>query len=157
MAKNDEIPEDKEYEYKKDYESDWDIHRITSTNLTPTRLCLYPKFTTQYLGSVDGSKITDSYATTLAKERADRVMAKLPEGETEATGQADQGKAAFMDILRQKWIYPNANAQHPFLEKTQHVAVLLLCLRVYADVLRLERLPYRICWARLLAVEPEKS
>jgi hypothetical protein len=29
----------------------------------------------------------------------------------------DIGKAAFMDILRQKWIYPNANAQHNFVEK----------------------------------------
>jgi hypothetical protein len=64
--------------------------------------------------SVDGSKITDSYATTLAKERADRVMAKLPDGETQPIGRADVGKAAFMDILRQKWYYPNANAQHPF-------------------------------------------
>lgn len=66
--------------------------------------------------SIDGSKITDSYATTLAKERADRVMGKLPEGETEGS-KADQGKAAFMDILRTKYIYPNANAQHAFFEK----------------------------------------
>jgi len=67
--------------------------------------------------TVDNSKITDSYASTLAKERADRVIAKLPDGQTISTGMADVGKAAFMDILRQKWIYPNANAQRPFVQK----------------------------------------
>jgi hypothetical protein len=41
-------------------------------------------------------------------------MGKLPDGQTEAVAKADQGKAAFMDILRQKWIYPNANSQHNF-------------------------------------------
>jgi len=66
---------------------------------------------------VDSSKITDSYASTLSRDRADRVIAKLPEGETQSIGQADMGKAMFMDILRQKWIYPNANAQRPFREK----------------------------------------
>lgn len=106
-----------EYEYKKDYESDWDIHRNYIQDFDAYEAMLLGKVYDSVSNSVDNAKITDSYAMTLAKERADRVIAKTPEGETQSAGRADVGKAAFMDILRQKWIYPNANAQRPFLEK----------------------------------------
>ena len=106
-----------EYEYRSDYSSDWDVHRNYINTFDPLEAMLISQVYDSVSNSVDGSKITDSYTTTLAKERADRVAAKLPTGVTESVGKADVGKAAFMDILRQKWIYPNANAQHPFLEK----------------------------------------
>jgi len=106
-----------ECEYKSDYESDWNLHKDYIQTFDAYEAMLIGQVYDSVSNSVDGSKITDSYATTLAKERADRVMAKLPEGETQAVGKADVGKAAFMDILRQKWIYPNANAQHQFFEK----------------------------------------
>lgn len=106
-----------EYEYKKDYESDWDSHRNYITNFDPYEAMLIGQVYDSTSNRVDGSKITDSYATTLSRDRADRVMAKLPEGETQSVGSADIGKAMFMDILRQKWYYPNANAQRPFQEK----------------------------------------
>lgn len=106
-----------EYEYKADYVSDWDIHSDYINSFDSYEAMLLGQVYDSVSGSVDASKITDSYAMTLAKERADRVMAKTPEGSTESAGRADVGKAAFMDILRQKWIYPNANAQRPFLEK----------------------------------------
>lgn len=106
-----------EYEYRKDYESDWDIHRNYIGDFDSYEAMLIGQVYDSVSNSVDGSKITDSYSSTLAKERADRVIAKLPDGTTESAGRADVGKAAFMDILRQKWIYPNANAQRPFLQK----------------------------------------
>lgn len=106
-----------EYEYKKDYVSDWDIHKQYIQNFDSYEAMLVGLVYDSVSKSVDSSKITDSYATTLAKERADRVMAKLPDGATEPAGKADVGKAAFMDIIRQKWIYPNANAQRPFMQK----------------------------------------
>lgn len=106
-----------EYQYKKDYEEDWDIHRQYIQSFDAYEAMLLGQVWDSVSNSIDGSKITDSYATTLAKERADRVIAKLPEGETQAVGAGDLGKAAFMDILRQKWVYPNANSQHPFMEK----------------------------------------
>src|SRR3990167_10196698 len=112
-----EIPKDKEYTYKKRYEEDWDTHSDYITEVDAYEAMLISQVYDSVSKSIDGSKITDGYATTLAKERADRVIAKLPEGVTEPAGKADVGKAAFMDIIRQKWIYPNANAQHPFLEK----------------------------------------
>lgn len=106
-----------EYKYKADYESDWDIHRNYIQTFDAYEAMLTSQVYDSVSHSVDGSKITDSYASTLAKERADRVIAKLPDGETKSIGRADIGKALFMDILRQKWIYPNANAQRPFVEK----------------------------------------
>ena len=109
---------DFEYEYKKDYESDWEVHRnYINTDFDSYEAMLIGAVYDSVSNTVDGSKITDSYAATLAKERADRVIAKLPDGNTESAGRADVGKAAFMDILRQKWVYPNANAQRPFLQK----------------------------------------
>ena len=106
-----------EYQYKKDYESDWDIHSNYINTFDAYESMLLSQVYDSVSGTTDNSKITDSYAMTLAKERADRVIAKLPDGETKSVGRADIGKATFMDILRQKWIYPNANAQRPFLEK----------------------------------------
>lgn len=106
-----------EAEFKKDFQDDWDIHRGYISSFDAYEAMFQGLVYDSVSKSVDGSKITDSYAMTLAKERADRVIAKLPEGTTESVGKADIGKAIFMDILRQKWIYPNANAQHPFMEK----------------------------------------
>jgi len=117
-AKDKKYAEDFEYEYKSDYESDWDVHsNYINQAFDSYEAMLIGTVYDTVSNSVDGSKITDSYAATLAKERADRVIAKLPDGNTESAGRADVGKAAFMDILRQKWIYPNANAQRPFQQK----------------------------------------
>lgn len=106
-----------DYQYKKDYASDWDVHRNYLSTFDAYEAMIVGQVYDQVSASVDGGKITDSYTTTLARERADRVMAKLPDGQTSPVGKADIGKAMFMDILRQKWVYPNANAQHPFVEK----------------------------------------
>ena len=123
MSKNDQKEDQKrqiaefEVDFKNDYISDWDNHRNYIEGFDPLEAMLIGKVFDSVSNSVDNSKITDSYAMTLAKERADRVMAKMPDGETESAGKADMGKAALMDIIRQKWIYPNANAQRPLDEK----------------------------------------
>lgn len=119
MAKNKGEYQKTKYDatYKQDYLEDWDIHRQYIQTFDPLEAMLLGQVWDSVSQSVDGSKITDSYTMTLAKERADRVMAKLPDGETEGVGKGNAGKGAFLDILRQKWIYPNANAQRPFFEK----------------------------------------
>jgi hypothetical protein len=107
-----------EVDFKADYVSDWDVHsNYINQNFDAYEAMLQGQVYDSISGSVDGSKITDSFASTLTRDRADRIAFKLPDGETESAGKADMGKAAFMDILRQKWIYPNANAQRPFKEK----------------------------------------
>ena len=112
-----DIPQQFKYKYHAEYSADWDVHRHYTETFDAYEAMLQGTVYDSVSKSIDGGRITDSYATTLAKERADRVIAKLPEGQTVPMGKADVGKAAFMDILRQKWIYPNANAQHSFLEK----------------------------------------
>jgi len=117
MEKSEKNDKQFEYEYRKDYETDWDIHQNYINTFDPYEAMLIGQVYDSVSHSVDGSKITDSYAATLAMERAARVMGKLPEGNVEAAGKSDAGKAAFMDILRQKWIYTNANSQHDFKTK----------------------------------------
>jgi hypothetical protein len=63
------------------------------------------------------SGLTDSKTATIYLERAARVAGQLPTGEVKAFGKRDMGKALFMDLLLQKWIYPNANAQRSFRTK----------------------------------------
>lgn len=112
-----DIPEQYKFKYHADYTSDWDVHRNYIQSFDAYEAMLMGQVYDSVSGSIDGGRITDSYTTTLAKERADRVMAKLPTGSVVSMFKGDVGKAAFMDILRQKWIYPNANAQHSFVEK----------------------------------------
>lgn len=108
------------YKYESDYLSDWDLHRkYIQEDFDAYESMLIGQVYDSVSKSINGSKITDSYAATLAMERAARAMGKLPEGVTEATAKADQGKAAFMDLLRMKWIYPNADSQHPLKVKFQ--------------------------------------
>lgn len=63
------------------------------------------------------SGLTDSATSTLYLERAARVAGQLPDGEVKGLGKKDTGKGMLMDILRMKWIYPNAKAQHPLRTK----------------------------------------
>lgn len=129
MAEYKTIPGAEAYEYafKKDYYDDWDVHQKYIQTFDAYEAMLIGQVYDSVSRSIDGAKITDSYSATLAIERSARVMGKLPDGSTEATGKNDQGKAAFMDILRQKWIYPNANSQHKFKIKLRN-------WQLYADV-----------------------
>jgi hypothetical protein len=61
--------------------------------------------------------LTDSATSTIYLERAARVVSQLPTGNITAAGKKDEGKSALMNIILQKWIYPNANSQMPFLQK----------------------------------------
>lgn len=105
------------YDYKKDFQTDLESHDNYVTDFDAYEAMLIGQVYDSVSKSVNKSSITDSYAATLAIERAARVMGKLPDGVVEAVAKKDAGKAAFMDILRQKWIYPNANSQHPFFIK----------------------------------------
>lgn len=125
-AKNEEKSE-YEYKYKSQYEDDKTTHEDFTEGFDALEAMMLGQVYDSVSGTVNASKITDSYTATLAKERADRVMAKLPEGETVSVARGDAGKGMYMDILRQKWIYPNANAQHPF-------AVKLNLWQLYSDV-----------------------
>lgn len=61
--------------------------------------------------------LSDGRTTTIYQERAARVVGQLPGGVMKAAGKKDTGAAAVLDIIRQKYVHPNANAQAPLLEK----------------------------------------
>lgn len=105
------------YSLKDEFADDLEAHDNYITDFDAYEAMLIGEVYDSVSKSVKKSSITDSYAATLAIERAARVMGKLPDGQVEAVAKRDTGKAAFMDILRQKWIYPNANSQHPFFIK----------------------------------------
>ena len=106
----------KQYEYEKDYRSDLEMHDRFITEWDAHEAMLISK-TYDAVSRQTKNGITDSEAATMIIERSARVVGQLPDGETTAAGKKDRGKALFMDIIRQKWIYPNANAQRPFLDK----------------------------------------
>lgn len=105
------------YDLKGQFADDLEAHDNYITEFDAYEAMLIGEVYDSVSKSVKKSSITDSYAATLAIERAARVMGKLPDGQVEAIAKRDAGKAAFMEILRQKWIYPNANSQHPFFIK----------------------------------------
>jgi len=61
--------------------------------------------------------LSDGRTTTIYQERAARVCGQLPKGSMRAAGKKDEGVAAVLDIIRQKYVYPHANAQAPLLRK----------------------------------------
>lgn len=102
--------------YKRDFDEDLSAHDTAIEN--------FDAFEAMHMGKTYDQKsretkngLTDSATATIYLERAARVAGKLPEGEMQAFGKKDYGKGLFMDILRTKWIYPNANAQRPFKTK----------------------------------------
>jgi hypothetical protein len=110
-----DLPGDK-YQWKKDYQSDLDMHDRFIAEWDANEAMLLSK-TYDSVSKKTQNGITDGEAATMVIERSARVVGQLPDGVIEAAGKKDRGKAIFMDILRQKWIYPNANAQRPFLDK----------------------------------------
>lgn len=117
MEDKNKLTSGQDYAYKQDYLDDLEVHDNYITDFDAYEAMLLSQVYDSVSKTVSNSSITDSYAATLAIERAARVMGKLPDGRTEAAAKADAGKAAFLDIIRQKWIYPNANSQRPFFDK----------------------------------------
>lgn len=105
-----------EYYLKRDYTEDLEAHDKYIDDFDAYEAMVMSK-TYDSVSKQTKSGITDGSTTTLYIERAARVVGQLPTGNMEATGKKDTGKAMFMDIIRQKYIYPNANAQFPFLVK----------------------------------------
>lgn len=100
----------------RDYSEDLDNHNDAITDFDAFEAMHMGK-TYDNVSNETKNGLTDSMTATIYLERAARVAGQLPEGEVQAMGRKDKGKAMFMDIIRQKWIYPNANAQRAFKTK----------------------------------------
>ena len=116
LDSSDDTNAGKIYEFIDDYNSDLEIHDNYITDFDAYEAMLISK-TYDSVSRQTKNGITDSDAATMIIERAARVVGQLPDGEVTAAGKKDKGKAMLMNLLVQKWIYPNANAQRPFLDK----------------------------------------
>lgn len=107
-----------EYYLMRDFQEDLDAHDYYIGDFDAYEAMLISKVYDSVSKKTTNS-ITDGESATLAIEGAARVVGQLPTGQIKAAGKKDDGKAALMDIIVQRWIYPNANAQHTFLEKVR--------------------------------------
>lgn len=57
-------------------------------------------------------RVSEGSLSTIVIERAGRVMANLPIGTVHALGLQNQGKGFLMNLVLEKYIYPNANYQY---------------------------------------------
>ena len=72
--------------------------------------------------SLEGpNSIFDPKLSTLVLERAYRVMAQLPTGKVKAISKNDIGAAQLMNLILDKYVLKNANAQFDFLTKMRMV------------------------------------
>ena len=67
-----------------------------------------------YGRNADNSKqrLSEGSLSTIVIERAGRVMSQLPMGSVNALGLQNQGKGLLMDLVLEKYIYPNADEQY---------------------------------------------
>lgn len=77
-----------------------------------------------FLGNLDDkisdstkSKVFDHKISTYIIESEPRVMAQVPVGKVKAISKNDMGASALMNLILDKYVVPNANAQLPFLVK----------------------------------------
>lgn len=77
-----------------------------------------------FLGNLDDkisdstkSKVFDHKISTYIIESEARVMAQVPVGKVKAISKNDMGASALMNLILDKYVVPNANAQLPFLVK----------------------------------------
>lgn len=101
---------------RKDFRYDLQAHDNYITNFDAYEAMLISKPYDSVSKKVQ-TGLSDGRTTTIYQERAARVCAQLPKGQMKAAGKKDGGAAAVLDIVLQKYLYPNANAQAPLLEK----------------------------------------
>lgn len=70
-----------------------------------------------------GSKVFDPKLSTMIIERAYRVMSQLAVGKVKGISSNDMGDAKLKNLLLEKYVIPNANAQFDFLTKLRMVDI----------------------------------
>lgn len=73
------------------------------------------------ISSDSKSQVFDPKLSTLTLERAYRVMSQLHTGKVKGISKNDKGTDRLMNLILDKWVIPNANAQFDFLTKMRMV------------------------------------
>jgi hypothetical protein len=101
----------------KDFQAAWEALNPIRQTWEDKEKSLLAQANDSFSGSVIKTRITDAALSTLSFERSARVAAQLPTGKVYPTGKKDEGKARLANIVLQRYIIPNANAQKDMLVK----------------------------------------
>lgn len=82
---------------------------------------LFHNIISDNISTTTKSQMFDPVLSTMAIERSNRVMAQLPVGKVKAMSKNDEGAQKLMNMILEKWVIPNANAQFDFLTKCRIV------------------------------------
>lgn len=100
----------------------------TAEDYLSTKLELWDEYEDLYYGrlrdknsTIKKSQVFDHKLSTMVLDRSARVMAQLQVGKVKAISKNDQGSAKLMNLIHDKYIIPNANAQFQFLIKARMV------------------------------------
>ena len=99
------------YDYLSDKRQSWDEYEDIFAN----------KLSDTISANTTKSRVNDPRLATLAIERSNRVMAQLPTGKIRGISKNDEGAEKLMNLVVDKYVLPNANAQFPFLTKMRMV------------------------------------
>ena len=84
---------------------------------------LFHNVLNDFVSTTTKSQVFDPKLSTLTIERSYRVMAQLPTGKVKAISKNDIGGSKLMNLLLDKWVVPNANAQFDFLTKLRMIDI----------------------------------
>ena len=82
---------------------------------------LFHNIVSDSISDETSSKMFDPVLSTMAIERSNRVMAQMPTGKVRGMSKNDEGASKLMNIILEKYIYPNAKSQFDFLTKMRMI------------------------------------
>jgi len=103
---------DAAFNYLKDKRTNWDSYEKIFHNQLNSKVTDSTK-----------SQVFDPKIATLIIERAYRVMSQNPQGKVKAISKNDSGTEKLMNLILDKYILPNANAQFDLLTKLRMVDI----------------------------------
>lgn len=101
----------------------WDAQRPVQTNWPDRERLLINRASDSETEKNTRSKVTDGHLSTLAFDRQARVAAQLPTGSIYCLNCEDDKPAALMNLVLNKYIWPNANSQMDALTKIRMTGV----------------------------------
>ncbi len=106
-----------EEQLSKQWSEAWNSLAPIRATWTEKEQSLLAQANDSFSGNVTYARVTDAALSTLAFERQARVAAQLPTGRVIPVSVGDAGKAKLLNVLLNRYIIPNADAQFPMLVK----------------------------------------
>lgn len=118
MAKKSKSAEDPEStKLAKEWSTAWDSLQPIRASWDEKEQALMAQTNDSVSGNITATRVSDAALSTLAFERQARVSAQLPTGRVYAMTKADDKKAKLLNIVLNRYILPNADAQFDMLIK----------------------------------------